>query len=184
MEDIFRAVEWATKAHRGQLRKGSGVPYIIHPLGVARILIEHQCAQKIVIAGLLHDVVEDTEFELRDIEADFGAEVAALVEAASEPNRKAVWEERKEHTIRYLEMASEEALWVVCADKLDNARSLRDDQERLGAALWAFFNRPKTKQAWYYNALVEVLGRRMQCGEAAHLHARLAAQVEQIFVEA
>jgi (p)ppGpp synthase/HD superfamily hydrolase len=184
MEEIFRAVEWAAKAHRGQVRKGSGVPYIIHPLGVARILIEHQCAEKIAIAGLLHDVVEDTEFELRDIETSFGADVAALVEAASEPNRAAEWEERKEHTIRYLETAPQEALWVVCADKLDNARSLCDDQERLGSALWSRFNRPKVQQAWYYNALVEVLARRMQRGEAAHLHARLAAVVRQVFVGA
>lgn len=183
MEEIFRAVEWATRAHRGQVRKGSGVPYIVHPLGVARILIEHQCAEKVAIAGLLHDVVEDTAFELRDIEANFGADVAALVEAASEPNREAAWEERKEHTIRYLETASEEALWVVCADKLDNARSLHDDQERLGSALWSRFKRPKTKQAWYYTALVEVLGRRMQCDEAARLHARLAAVVRQVFDE-
>jgi len=181
MEEVFRAVEWATRAHRGQVRKGSGAPYIIHPLGVARILIEHQSAQEIVIAGLLHDVVEDTEFGLCDIERDFGVDVAGLVEAASEPDHHAAWEERKAHTIRYLETAAEQALWVVCADKLDNARSLREDQERLGEEVWSRFNRPKAKQAWYYGALVEVLGRRMHCGEAVQLHARLATEVRQVF---
>jgi (p)ppGpp synthase/HD superfamily hydrolase len=181
MEEVFRAVEWAARAHRGQVRKGSGVPYIIHPLGVTRILIEHQGAQEVVVAGLLHDVVEDTEFQLHDIETDFGAEVAILVEAASEPDRDAAWEERKEHTIRYLETAAEQALWGVCADKLDNARSLREDQERLGEEIWSRFSRPKAKQAWYYGGLVEVLGRRMHGGEAARLHVRLATEVRQIF---
>ena len=56
---IFQAVEFATKAHSGQFRKGTNVPYLVHPLGVCKILIEAGCSEDVVVAGLLHDTVED-----------------------------------------------------------------------------------------------------------------------------
>jgi len=65
---IFEAIEFATKAHINHFRKGTKVPYIIHPLQVARILIESDCSDHVVIAGILHDTVEDTPVTLDDIE--------------------------------------------------------------------------------------------------------------------
>ena len=89
MDKVFHAIELAACAHRGQVRKGSGVPYLIHPLNVAKLLIQGGCVEEVVVAGLLHDTVEDTDMELADIEAEFGPGVAALVAGASEPDKTA-----------------------------------------------------------------------------------------------
>jgi (p)ppGpp synthase/HD superfamily hydrolase len=179
MDKVFHAIELAARAHRGQVRKGSGVPYLVHPLNVAKILIQQGCEEDLVVAGLLHDTVEDTELELADIEAEFGHRVAALVAGASEPDRTASWEERKQHTIDHIRVAPEDVLWIVCADKLDNVRSLREDLERIGAELWTRFNRPKPAQAWYYRSLVAALGKRIE----GALFEQLEAEIGALFTE-
>jgi len=66
---ISQAIEFAAGAHRGQYRKGSKIPYNIHPLNVGKILIEHGCFDEVVIAGILHDTVEDTPVTLDNIRA-------------------------------------------------------------------------------------------------------------------
>ena len=70
MDKISYALEWAARAHRGQVRKGSSVPYLVHPLNVAKILIHQGCEEDLVIAGLLHDTVEDTTVEDTDVEQE------------------------------------------------------------------------------------------------------------------
>ena len=75
---IKQAIKAATKAHEGQLRK-TGAPYIIHPLAVMKILQEWNMDEDTIIAGVLHDTVEDTELSLKEIEDEFGKDVAFLV---------------------------------------------------------------------------------------------------------
>lgn len=75
---VQKAIKIATKAHEGQLRK-TGEPYIIHPLAVMKILQEWNMDEDSVVAGVLHDTVEDTELTLKDIEDEFGKNVAFLV---------------------------------------------------------------------------------------------------------
>ena len=75
---LEKAIEVATKAHEGQLRK-TGEPYIIHPIAVMKILQEWNMDEDTVIAGVLHDTVEDTDLTLKDIEKEFGKDVAFLV---------------------------------------------------------------------------------------------------------
>ena len=99
---IFKAIEFAARAHSGQYRKGTKIPYIVHPLGVAKLLIEHGCPDHIVIAGILHDTTEDTPVTLEQIKDIFGLAVAALVEEASEPDKSDTWENRKKSTIQVL----------------------------------------------------------------------------------
>lgn len=84
--DLEHAVDVATKAHEGQKRK-SGQPYIIHPLAVASILIEWEMDIDSVIAGILHDTVEDTPMTLEEIETFFGADVAFLVDGVTKVSR-------------------------------------------------------------------------------------------------
>ena len=80
--ELEHAIDVATKAHEGQKRK-SGEPYIIHPLGVAATLIEWGMDIDSVIAGVLHDTVEDTEIALDDLESKFGKDVAFLVDGVT-----------------------------------------------------------------------------------------------------
>ncbi len=158
---IFQAIEFATKAHTGQFRKGTKVPYIVHPLGVAKILIEAGCSEEVVVAGILHDTVEDSSTRIDDIRRDFGEEVSRLVEGASEPNKSDTWENRKQHTIDILETAPMDAVYVSLADKLDNIRDIRADYEKLGDDVFLRFNRPRGKQEWYYRALVDMFSKRI-----------------------
>lgn len=160
-KNLFKAIEFAVRAHSGQFRKGSRVPYIIHPLAVAKILIEYECPEEIVIAGILHDTVEDTEVTLKQLQKEFGARIAKIVQGASEPRKSDPWEKRKQHTMEYLKTAPLEVLWVTCADKLDNLRSIHEDRQRIGEAIWQIFNKPKEAQKWYYENLLYIFRSRL-----------------------
>ena len=81
---IHDAIIFAAKAHEGQRRKGTDIPYITHPFEVAQILMEAGCDETLIIAGLLHDTLEDTEVTAAEIEEQFGPEVLALVDSDSE----------------------------------------------------------------------------------------------------
>ena len=76
---IIHAVEVARKAHEGQFRK-TGEPYIVHPLAVKKILEEWGMDEDTIIAGILHDTIEDTSLTLEDIRKEFGESVAFLVD--------------------------------------------------------------------------------------------------------
>ena len=178
---IFTAIEFATKAHRGQYRKGTRIPYIIHPLNVAKILIEQDCANEVVVAGLLHDTVEDTPVTLSDIHNAFGPTVTALVKASSEPDRSDMWENRKQHTLDFLKTAPREVLLISCADKLDNIRSMRQGYAALGEPFWDRFNRPKAKQTWYYQSLAQLFIQRIDDEGTKTLFTEFEDEVNKIF---
>jgi (p)ppGpp synthase/HD superfamily hydrolase len=170
-KDIFDAIEFAAVAHRGHFRKATQIPYISHLVNVMKVLLEHGYPEKVAMAGLLHDVVEDTSVNIEEIERVFGHEVAALVKGATEPQKlhlkvgeaKAPWTERKTHTINYLKNeTSENILAVSCADKLDNIRSIKSDLEKTGAAVWDRFNAPYQSQKWYYSNLAQTLVERQK----------------------
>ncbi|MBI4674795.1 MAG: bifunctional (p)ppGpp synthetase/guanosine-3',5'-bis(diphosphate) 3'-pyrophosphohydrolase [Chloroflexi bacterium] len=166
MPTLFDAIEFAARAHSGQYRKGTRVPYIIHPLAVARTLIECDADETLVIAALLHDVVEDTNTPLDAVRDAFGDEVAELVKALSEPHRQDPWEKRKQGTLEFLATASQEVLMLEVADKLDSLRDIRATLEREGEKTWQRFNRGRDQQAWYHRALAEIFTRRLatECG--------------------
>jgi len=181
---LFKAIEFAAHAHSGQYRKATRLPYILHPLNVARILIEHECRESVVVAGVLHDTVEDTSVTLADIEAAFGAEVARLVRGASEENKQDVWERRKQRFITSLRQADEDTLLVVCADKLDNLRSIRRDYEKLGEALWSRFTRAREQQHWYFTEVLKVLQARLHAHEpGAALVQAIHEEIQRVFDE-
>jgi len=179
---IFRAIEFAARAHRDHYRKGTRIPYIVHPLNVTKILIEYGCAEEVVVAGILHDTTEDTPVTLGDIRKEFGDKVAVLVEAASEPDKSDTWEHRKSHTIEYLKTAPMDVLTLSCADKLDNVKSIIEDVEKDGEFVWDRFNRPKDDQEWYYRSLAGVLNSREGDNEvASSLFRRFALEVKILF---
>jgi (p)ppGpp synthase/HD superfamily hydrolase len=179
---LFEAIQFAAKAHSGQFRKGTRIPYIVHPLNVARILIEWGCKEEIVVAGLLHDTVEDTSVTLEEIEQTFGQEVAALVEGASEPEHETdTWEQRKEHTIQYLKRASADILLVACADKIDNIRSIKEESAKDGESAFDRFHRGKDQQRWYYQSLAKVLLSRSEGEPGSSLFRVFSEEVKQVF---
>src|SRR5947207_1004742 len=137
---IERAHEVAATAHEGQLR-ASGEPYITHPLQVAYYLAELQMDAETLAAGLLHDVPEDTDMALVDIEKRFGREVTRLVDGVTKLSKfgsARTMEEQQAENIRKMFMAMAEDVRVVViklADRLHNMRTLEylppDKQARI-----------------------------------------------------
>lgn len=153
---IMDAYAYASIAHRGQFRKGTQIPYILHPFRVAKILLSLPCSVEVVIAGLLHDTVEDTRVTVEEIRDTFGEKVAAIVEGVSEPDKSAPWENRKEHTIEHLRTAPMDMVVLACADKLDNLMEMHRTHQEIGEELWKRFRRPRDNQEWYYRSLADV----------------------------
>lgn len=157
MNVLEKALQIASMAHEGQYRKHTNIPYIVHPVAVGMLLQKAGYGEGLIAAGLLHDIVEDTNMTLADIERDFGPKIAEIVAGCSEPDKSLPWQERKEHSIQFLRTASDEIRVVVCADKLHNIRSIISDYEQYGEQIWERFNAGKQKQEWYYRNVVESL---------------------------
>ena len=118
------------------------------------------------IAALLHDAVEDCGGKptLVKIEAQFGREVAAIVEACTdsfEEGPKRDWKERKEEYLQHLRDCDSASLIVVAADKLHNLTAIQKDLRQLGTALWSRFNATPDQQRWYYDSAIEILKERL-----------------------
>ncbi len=155
---VQSALHYAARAHRLQVRKGSDVPYIVHPLGVMFILFEvGERDPHVLAAALLHDTVEDTGASLAEITRLFGPEVAAIVEGCSEPDKNDTWEARKTHTVAHLRHAPPPVLLVAAADKLHNLRSIQADHAALGEKVWDKFKRGRAETGWYYRAVTDSL---------------------------
>ncbi len=179
---IEQAINLAARYHKGQRRKGTDIPYITHPFAVAVSLALAGCPEEVIVAGILHDTLEDTDLTVKRIEQEFGHKVAGIVLGASEPDRKASWEDRKAHTIRYLRSeAPLEVRLVACADKLHNIRSIRADYEQHGEAVWGRFKRGRQEQAEYYRGLVESLCHRDDNTGYESLFEVLEKEVKRVF---
>jgi (p)ppGpp synthase/HD superfamily hydrolase len=162
---FIRAVEFATAAHASQLRKGTTIPYIAHPLAVSALVIEHQGDEDEAIAALLHDVPEDQGGlpMLEEIRARFGSRVANIVEGCTDTfeSPKPPWRERKDAYIAHLASADRSTCLVSAADKLHNARAIRQDMLTHGDEVWQRFNAAPSELAWYYGALGTALRARL-----------------------
>lgn len=139
IEQIRKAYEYADKAHKTQIR-ATGEPYIIHPLAVAYILAELEMNAEGIIAALLHDVVEDTEYTIDDIKILFGKEVAFLVDGVTKLSQFHYKnkEDQQTENFRKMFLAMAQDIRVVIiklADRLHNMRTLgvfrKEKQERI-----------------------------------------------------
>lgn len=164
---LDRALALAATAHRTQLRKSSGVPYIAHPAHVAIILLKHGFPEGAVVAAILHDVVEDTEVTSDQITQQFGDAVARLVDDVSERKYvggvKLPWLARKKDLIARLDRdeVSPLAAAVKSADALHNCQSLLTDLRARGIVVWKSFRGSPEEQLWYFQTLAAVLRRRL-----------------------
>ena len=170
-DPVNHALAFAAKHHDRQVRKGTRLPYLTHPANVALILTRYDRDEPTVIAGILHDVVEDC---VRDgytrqmleqrIGEKFGADVLDTVlrvtkrqtdDEGVELNR----DEQKEDYLARLSSASESALWVCAADKLHNANSILSDLRRTVEpdSVWSRFNAGKEGTVqWYSDVLARL----------------------------
>ena len=147
------------EAHKGQVRKGTGLPYILHPMEVGMIVSRMTDDPEIIAAAVLHDTVEDCQGVTPErIREEFGERVASMVLSESE-DKSLSWKERKAHTLEKLKQETSRGVKLIAlGDKLSNVRSLHHDYETVGEDLWERFNmKDKRMQAWYYRGLRESL---------------------------
>ena len=164
MKLLTKAIAFASRKHEGQKRKGTDIPYIVHPLEALSIASTLTNDENVLAAAVLHDVVEDCGVSLRDIKFRFGKEVARLVAADTENKREnetaeSTWKVRKQETLNHIEKMDKNSKIVVLADKLSNMRAIYRDYDNLGDSLWQKFNcKDKKEQKWYYEQIGYKLG--------------------------
>jgi len=159
LSDRFtEALIYARELHATQVRKGSGVPYIAHLLGVASIALEYGANEDEAIAALLHDAIEDQggNATREEIRRRFGDIVTEIVDGCTDADTipKPPWRQRKEDYIAHLPRASASVRLVSAADKLYNAATILKDYRILGDSIWSRFKGGKEGSLWYYRALV------------------------------
>ena len=161
-----QGLELSVRAHDGQVRKGTRIPYVAHPMAVAAIALEYGADEDQAIAALLHDAVEDggADYE-QEIRERFGARVADLVMGCTDgvpdaTGKKPPWKQRKEKYLAHLEMATSDVLLVSGSDKLHNARAILGDLHTVGVSVFDRFTASKEETLWYYTSLSEIFSRR------------------------
>jgi (p)ppGpp synthase/HD superfamily hydrolase len=164
MNKIEEAILFALQCHEGQKRKLVNIPYILHPLEVCTIITNITADPDVIIAGLLHDTIEDCGVSPKEIKEKFGKRVAAIVQSESEDkystlDPKDTWVQRKEESLLVLKMTEEigvKILWL--ADKLANLRSFYRSYLKQGDDIWLQLNqKDKTKHHWYYQTALNYI---------------------------
>ena len=165
---IDKAMRFATKAHEGQVRKGTSRPYIVHPIEVGDIVSTMTKDEEVISAAILHDTIEDCKGVTRDVlKEEFSERVASLVAQESEDKSK-TWRERKGTTIQRIRTAQREVQMIGLADKLSNMRDIDRDYPVAGEELWNRFRmKDKNIIGWYYKGVRDAL-RDVFAGEPAY----------------
>lgn len=159
------ALAYASRLHREQERKGSGIPYIAHLMSVSALVLENGGDEDQAIAGLLHDAAEDQggEAQLAIIRERFGPVVAEIVadctDAWVEP--KPPWRARKEAYLATLDRKADRSLLVSLADKTHNAEAILADKLAIGEAIFDRFTGKREGTVWYYDQLAQFFHLRM-----------------------
>ncbi|MBN1659923.1 MAG: HD domain-containing protein [Anaerolineae bacterium] len=181
------ALALAACAHRQQTRKGSDVPYIVHPVHASVILMRYGFDEDLVIAALLHDVVEDQDISPPEIEARFGGRVAGIVAALTEQKYAGgmprPWETRKAEALDHLRRAGPDAAAVKAADLLHSLRGLAAALLEHGPDVWQHFSRGPGPTLHFYRGVVAIIHDKLPghplAAEAAAAVDDLARAVEQ-----
>lgn len=174
------ALQYAAMLHCNDFRKGTGIPYIAHLLGVCSLVLYSGGREEEAIAALLHDALEDhpQETSAEKLSELFGAEVTRIIEGCTDTpkeyrgGQKPPWRERKEQYLEHLrslkpmEDADLKVLRVALADKLDNVRSMVADygyylQKGQAEAFWNRFNANKEEQLWFLRELLALFNEKL-----------------------
>jgi (p)ppGpp synthase/HD superfamily hydrolase len=157
---LYEALHFTFKLHGHDARKAGNIPYMAHLLSVCALVQMDGGDEDEAIAALLHDALEDKpeETDRAEIIRRFGEQVLRIIEVSIDTPAdyrggvKPPWRERKETYLTHVLTTDPGLLRVTIADKIDNARSMLADHQRLGEELWGRFNAGKEDQLWYYKS--------------------------------
>lgn len=162
-ERFSSAFGCAARAHAEQLRMGSTVPYIAHPLAVCSLVLEYGGDEDQAIAALLHDVIEvgGVEYAVQ-ISQCFGERVLRMVLDCTDAigQSKPEWRPRKQRYLEHLAEVAADSLLVNACDKLHSARCILRDLQQCGVEAFTPFGAGREQVLWYYRSLNELFGRR------------------------
>jgi len=160
---IQEAIELAIKTHeidRKQKRKGKDIPYITHPLTVGIILGLASAKEEVIIAGILHDTIEDCinkTVTKEIITKQFGDEVANLVLSVTEQDKSLSYDQRKKEAIEHIKTFSNDSILLKSADVISNVFEIKDDYEKKGDKIFENFNNQKEKILKVYENVTKEL---------------------------
>lgn len=160
---LAEALLFAMEKHGDQARKGTSIPYVTHLMAVAALVGESGGSEDEMLAGLLHDAVEDGGGApvLDEIRQRFGDVVALIVDGCTDDDsgaEKAPWLDRKRAYLEHLAQAPLSVLRVACADKLHNAWAIARDLRDQGPSVFQRFRGDRDGTLWYYRSLARIFG--------------------------
>jgi (p)ppGpp synthase/HD superfamily hydrolase len=179
-----KALVMAKYAHKGQFRKGSNKPYIIHPYSVYGNLLPHTADETVLAAALLHDVLEDVNpdhYSAAHMLEDFGQEVVDVVTLVTKDTSLGDWRTVNEAYIATLDTTPDERALLVCtSDKLDNLSTSLYDYASQGEAFWDIFHAGKDEQKWWYESVLKLLKKHMGYHPLVQLYEQKVMQLRRV----
>jgi (p)ppGpp synthase/HD superfamily hydrolase len=160
---LDEAMRVAATAHSEQKRKGTEIPYIVHPFAVMHIASQATRDEDVLVASLFHDILEDVpdKYSKEQMQRAFGARVVEIVVGVTKDDTIDNWQARSDAYLQHLRTADEASVIVSGADKVHNLQSILIDYEQHGERLWDRFNAGKERQLWWYGSIHNVLQERM-----------------------
>jgi len=164
---IEQALRAATILHKDQVRKGSvPIPYVSHLFAVAMIVADYTEDEDVIIATLLHDTLEDTDYTGEELQDDFGGKVREIVESVSEPQntefQSLSWRDQKEQYAKLLRKAPQEALIVAAADKIHNMRAIVEEYYDDHVRFMADFKGSLEDRVFMYQDISNIMNRSLK----------------------
>lgn len=164
---LDKAIKRASWAHEqaGQHRKGTDIPYIIHPFGTMLIASGATDDENTLIACLMHDILEDVEpniYNETKMKEEFGDKVVEIVKDVTKNLKMTDWHQQSQAYLNHLEnKASDQAVIVSASDKIHNINSLIQDYKVKGEEIWQIFTtKSSDDQIWWYRSILQVLKNR------------------------
>lgn len=163
---VEQAIRAASVLHKNQLRKGSmPFPYITHLVATAFTLLNYTDDEDVIIAALLHDTLEDTDYTVDELQEDFGGKVREIVEALTEPESlpedPLSWRERKQEYAKQLKTAPVESVMIAAADKMHNFRTSIEDYHDAKERFIQDFGRNFDERIELYQNIANVINKRL-----------------------
>lgn len=164
---IEQAIRAASVLHKDQVRKGQvPYPYITHLVAVAMIVSDYTDDENTIVAALLHDTLEDTDYTREELEDDFGATVASIVYALTEPtlknSEKSSIVEQKKQYLKQLRDATEDALIVLAGDKIHSMRSVVEEYYEDHSGFIAEYGTSMESRMLLYQEISNILNRNLK----------------------
>lgn len=170
---LDEALRISARAHRKQTRRGSDTPYIVHPFGVMYIASQYTSNENVLIACLLHDVIEDVpkEYSKSQMMEQFGSEVVDLVMGVTKDRKINDWKDSCDDYLYRLERdAPAESCIIAVADKIHNIMSILEDHKTLGDDIWKIFAADKYSQKWWFESTMKIAKKRIPDNKILELY--------------